>query len=70
MVKSLDILASTLGALEREDTSRRVRRAKFLSTPWNWAAIASAVTGHLVGLVFLPVSWFRICYALRLEWVK
>lgn len=31
---------------------------------------AFAVTGHLVGVVFLPVSWFINCHALRLEWEK
>ncbi|KAK0154369.1 Sulfotransferase family cytosolic 2B member 1 [Merluccius polli] len=32
--------------------------------------MAFAVTGHLGGVMLLPESWFMVCHALRLEWVK
>ena len=35
-----------------------------------WEAIAFAVIGHPKCVVFLPVSLFMICHALRLECVK
>ncbi|CAL8406523.1 unnamed protein product [Arctogadus glacialis] len=75
-VKSPDRLALTLAALERLDTSWDVERANSLSAsgkrPFfrSWAAMAFAVTGHLGGGVLLPESWFMVCHALRLEWVK
>ncbi|KAI9523059.1 hypothetical protein NQZ68_031919 [Dissostichus eleginoides] len=75
-VKSPERLESTLSAPKMEDTSRDVSRAKSLSAsrkrPFfrSWDAMASAVTGHLGGVVFLPVNWLMVCHALRLEWVK
>ncbi|KAI9529551.1 hypothetical protein NQZ68_011261 [Dissostichus eleginoides] len=75
-VKSPERLESTLSAPKMEDTSRDVSRAKSLSAsgkrPFfrSWDAMASAVTGHLGGVVFLPVSWLMVCHSLRLEWVK
>ena len=75
-VKSPERLASALAALERENTSHEVSRGKFLSEsrkqPFfrSWEAMASAVTGHLRGMVFLPESRLMVCHAFRLEWVK
>ena len=36
----------------------------------SWAAMASAVIGHHVGLVTWPVSLLMVCHARQLEWVK
>ena len=75
-VKSDDRLASAVAALESEETSRDVQRAKSLSAPGKrpsfrrCEAIAFAVTGHLECVVRLPVSLFMVYHALRLECVK
>ena len=31
--------------------------------------MASAVTGHLLGVAFLPESSLMVCHAFRLEWI-
>ena len=75
-VKSDDMLASAVAALQCEVTSRDVQRAKSLSASGkrplfrSCEAIAFAVTGHLECVVFLHVSVFMVCHALRLECVK
>ena len=70
-VKSDDMLASAVAALESEVTSRDVPPAKSLSASGKRPlfrsceaeAIAFAVTGHLDCVVLLPVSLFMVCHA-------
>ena len=75
-VKSDDMLASAVAALESEVTSRDVQRPKSLSASGkrplfsSCEAIACAVTGHLECVALLPVSLFMVFHALRLECVK
>ena len=75
-VKSDDMLASEVAALECEVTYRDVQRAKSLSASGkrplfrSCEAMAISVTGHIVCVVLLPVSLFIVCHALRLECVK
>ena len=75
-VKSDDRLASAVAALEGEVTSHDVQRAKSLSASGkrplfiSCEAIAFAVTGHLECVVLLPVGFYMVCHALRLECVK